>query len=340
MITTAAFGKTKDNQDITVYTLSTDILKVEVTNFGATIKSIVLDDFQGVPTDVVLGFDTLAEYEVNDPYLGVTVGRCCNRISNGQFDLDGVSYQIPINNGQNSLHGGIVGFSHKVWNAEVISEQAVKMTYTSVDGEEGYPGTLETSVTFSLVNDRLELTYSATTDKKTIVNLTNHSYFNLSGGGSILGQLLEINCDTYTPLTANLVTTGEVLPVKGTSLDFTTMKTIGEDIESGETQLKIGKGYDHGFCHDGNYSKIAASAFSKETGIKLDLFTTEPIVHLYTGNYLAGIVAKGGVTLDDCAGFCLETQHHTDAINRPEFPTTILKPGQVLESKTTFKISI
>ncbi len=323
-----------------MFTLASDFLTVEVTNFGATIKSIVLDDFQGMSTDVVLGFDSLAEYEVNAPYLGVTVGRCCNRIAKGKFELDGVLHQLPINNGENSLHGGTVGFSHKVWRAEIISDEAVKMTYVSPDGEEGYPGTLTTSVTFTLIHDRLELTYHATTNKATVINLTNHSYFNLNGGGSIYGQLLEINCDTFTPISELSIPTGEELPVADTVFDFTQMKTMGTDIESTDQQLTFAKGYDHGFCHDGDYSKIAATAFSKDTGISLNLFTTQPIVHLYTGNYLGGQIGKSGIAYPDYSGFCLETQHHTDAINQPQFPTTVLRPNQTFESKTMFKISI
>jgi len=340
MIEETNFGTTKCGKKISIFTLSSEKLTVEVINFGAVVKSMVLKDMQGVPTDVVLGYDTLAEYEVNIPYLGATIGRCTSRIANGQFELEGKRYQLPVNNGENSLHGGLVGFSHKVWDAEVVGDNSVKMTYLSVDGEEGYPGNLTATVTFTIKGDQLEIDYKATTDQTTVVNLTNHSYFNLNGGGSIKGQLLQINCAEYLPLSSKAILTGEVKAVADTPFDFTTMKPMGQDIEADVPMLKENLGYDLAYLCEGDYSTPQAVAFSKETGITLTVYTQEPTIHLYTGNFLNDVVGKGGVAYADQTGFCLETQQPTDAINQPNFKSPILKPGELYSTKTIFQLNL
>lgn len=340
MIKQTNFGTTKCGKTISIFTLISDKLSVEVINFGAVIKSMVLDDMQGVPTDVVLGYDTLAEYEENGVYLGATIGRCTSRIAKGKFELEGKNYQLPINNNENSLHGGLVGFSHKVWDAEIVGDDSVKMTYFSVDGEEGYPGNLTTTVTFSIKGDKFEIDYQATTDQTTIVNLTNHSYFNLNGGGSIKAQLLQINCAKYLPLSSKAILTGEVKAVTDTPFDFTTMKPIGQDIEADAQMLVENKGYDLAYVCEGDYSTPQAVAFSKETGIALTVYTQEPTIHLYTGNFLNDVIGKGGVAYANQTGFCLETQQPTDAINQPNFKSPILKPDEVYSTKTTFQLNL
>ena len=340
MIKQTNFGTSKCGKEISIFTLSSDKLSVEVINFGAVIKAMVLNDMQGVATDVVLGYDTLAEYEVNGVYLGATIGRCTSRIAKGQFELDGKKYQLPVNNGENSLHGGLVGFSHKAWDAEIVDEDSVKMTYLSVDGEEGYPGNLTTTVTFSIRDDMFKIDYRATTDQTTVVNLTNHSYFNLNGGGSIKGQLLQINCEKYLPLSSKAILTGEVKDVANTPFDFTKMKPIGEDIDADTAMLVDNRGYDLAYVCEGDYPTPQAVAFSKETGIALTVYTQEPTIHLYTGNFLDGVVGKGGVAYENQTGFCLETQQPTDAINQPNFKSPILKVGEVYSTKTVFQLNL
>ena len=340
MIKKTYFGTTKCGEKISMFELCSDKLCVEVINFGATIKSAYVDDVNGVSIDVVLGYDTLAEYEVNDCYLGVTVGRCASRIANGQFELEGKSYQLPINNAPNSLHGGLVGFSHKVWDAEIIGDHAVKMTYLSVDGEEGYPGNLTTSVTFRINGDKLEIEYHATTDKTTIVNMTNHTYFNLHAAYTVKNQLLQINCDKYLPLSSKAILTGEVKSVKGTPFDFTEMKPIGQDIDADDAMLVENKGYDLAYVCNGDYSTPQAEAFSPYTGIGVTVYTQEPTIHFYTGNFLNGVIGKSGFPYDNHDGFCLETQQHTDGINQPNFKSPILKPGEAYSTKTTFQFTL
>ncbi len=339
-ISTSLFGTTKSGQDIDLITISNDSFSVELINFGATIKSIKTKDNNDRFVDTVLGFDTLAEYEKNDPYIGVTVGRFANRVAKGQFEIDGETYQLPINNGPNALHGGLEGFSHKVWSIEILDENSVKMNYFSKDGEEGYPGNLNVSVTFSVVDETsLKIDYSATTDKSTIINLTNHTYFNLNGSGSILDHNLKINAESFLPTDDTNIPTGEIRSVSNTPFDFTTVKPIGQDIAVENTQLQYGNGYDHNYIISGKIDEVAVESFSEESGIKMETFTTEPGVQLYTGNYLLDTYGKNGQIYANRTGFCVETQHWPDSPNKPEFPTTVLKPEETFKSTTIYRFS-
>lgn len=339
-ISTAIFGKTSSGQVVDLITISNDNFSVEIINFGAAVKSIKTKDRTGQLVDVVLGFDTLAEYEKNDPYIGVTVGRFANRIAKGQFEIAGRAYQLPVNNGPNALHGGLKGFSHKLWNVEVIGEQSVKLSYCSSDGEEGYPGNLKTSVKFSIINQTaLQIDYSASTDKTTIINLTNHTYFNLNGGGSILDHHLKLCADSFLPTDETNIPTGERRRTTGTPFDFKIPKPIGQDINAEETQLKYGNGYDHNYIISGQLNELAATAYSEASGIRLETFTTEPGIQFYTGNYLLDTYGKNGRVYGNRTGFCLETQHWPDAPNNPDFPSTVLKPEETFKSTTIYRFS-
>jgi aldose 1-epimerase len=338
MVEVDYFGTTADGEEISIFTLKSEQLQVDVINFGACIKSMIVNDKNGIPIDVVLGFDTLEQYEKNVPYLGATIGRCTSRIASGRFELEGKQYQLPINNGENSLHGGLIGFSHKMWWAEVLNENAVKMTYLSVDGEEGYPGNLSVSVTFSINKDQLKIDYQATTDQTTIVNLTNHSYFNLNGKGSILDHSLQINSDKYLPLNSQSILTGDVKSVDGTPFDFTTSKNLGRDIHTGHSMLQVSRGYDLAYLCQGDISMTQAEANSALSGITLRVYTTEPTIHLYTGNFLDGVIGKSSIPYENYTGFCLETQQPTDAINQPNFKSPILSPGEVYSTQTIFQL--
>jgi aldose 1-epimerase len=342
-----SFGKTEDGQQMDLYTLANkNGMKVTVTNFGASVVSIIVPDKDGKIADVVLGYDDVSGYESGKASIGATVGRYANRIAGGKFALDGKTYTLPLNDGPNTLHGGIKGFNKHVWTAKDVSGaagQALQLTYLSKDGEEGFPGNLSAKVVFTLGStNELKIDYSATTDKDTVINLTNHSYFNLSGQGEgdILGHELTIHASRFTPVDATLIPTGELRSVKGTPFDFTKATPIGARIDQDDEQLKLGKGYDHNWVVDGTAGtlRLAAQAYDPKSGRVLEVLTTEPGIQFYTGNFLDGTIhGKDGKVYNRRYAFCLETQHFPDSPNHPKFPTTELKPGQKFHSITVFK---
>jgi aldose 1-epimerase len=344
-----SFGKTDDGQAVDLYTLTNQKgMQVSITNFGATVVSIKVPDKAGTMADVVLGYTDAGGYQSGKAYLGATIGRYGNRIAKGKFVLDGQTFSLPTNDGPNTLHGGIKGFSHRVWTAKDVSSaagQALQMTYLSKDGEEGFPGNLNVKVVFTLPeNNELKIDYSATTDKDTVLNLTNHSYFNLSGQGEgdILGHELTLHASRFTPVDSTLIPTGELKSVKGTPFDFTKSTAIGTRIDQDDEQVKFGKGYDHNWVLDnaGPALHSAALAYDPKSGRTLEVLTTEPGIQFYTGNFLDGTIhGKDGKVYNHRYAFCLETQHFPDSPNHPKFPTTELKPGHRFHSVTIFKFS-
>ncbi len=346
-VTRQPFGKTDDGTPVALYTMeSAGGLRVSITNYGGIIVSLYAPDRNGQPGDVVLGFERLEDYLKRHPYFGAIIGRYGNRIAKGRFTLEGVEYKLAQNNGENHLHGGIQGFDKKVWQARHWTDgdgSHLELSYTSPDGEEAYPGTLDVKVIYTL-NDRnqLRIDYAATTDKPTVVNLTNHSYFNLAGEGLILDHVLRLNADHFTPVDAGLIPTGELRPVHGTPFDFTTPTAIGARIEQDDEQLRFGRGYDHNFVLRGGGGTLAEAAevYEPKTGRVLRVLTTEPGVQFYTGNFLDGTLkGKGGWVYVRRSGFCLETQHFPDSPNKPSFPSTVLRPGQTYRSSTIFEFS-
>jgi len=341
-----SFGKT-DGHEVFLYTLkNTHGMEVSITNYGATVVAIKVADKKGKIEDVALGYDNVDGYVSDKSYFGVTAGRYANRIAKATFSLDGKTYHIPANDGENALHGGKVGFNKRIWEEkDVPGKNAVQMTYTSPDGEEGFPGNLKVLVTFTLTdNNELRFDYLATTDKDTVLNLTNHSYFNLEGQGKgeILPTKLTIHASRMTPVDSNLIPTGELKPVKGTPFDFTTEHTIGERINQPDEQLKLGRGYDHNFVIDRTKPGLVetAEAYDSKSGRVLEVLTDQPGVQFYTGNFLDGTShGKGGNNYPHRTGFCLETQHFPDSPNHPKFPTTELKPGQKFMSTTVYRFS-
>ncbi len=336
--------------DISLYTLKNkNGMEVKVTNFGAIITSIKVPDRDGKMADVTLGYDDVSDYinAVDKPYFGAVVGRYGNRIAKGKFTLDGTEYSLPINNDPNSLHGGVIGFDKVVWDAEQVGDNGVKLTYLAKDMEQGYPGNITVSVTYTLTdNNEIDIDYEATTDKATPVNVTQHSYFNLKGEGegTILDHELTINADRYTPVDKTLIPTGELASVEGTPFDFRKAKTIGQDIAQENEQLTFGGGYDHNWVlnrtkGDGEL-ELAATLYEPKSGRMLEVLTTEPGIQFYSGNFLSGVLkGKSGKPYVHRGGLCLETQHYPDSPNQPEFPNTILKPGETYTSKTVFKFS-
>jgi aldose 1-epimerase len=339
------WGQTREGAPVKRYTLTNRRgLIARITTFGAILTELHAPDRQGRLTNVVLGFDTLEPYLKGHPAFGATIGRVANRIGQARFTLDGREYRLAANSGPNHIHGGRKGFDKVVWGARILPPQAaaaaVEFTYRSVDGEEGYPGTLDVTVVFTLNDaDELRIEYRATTDKPTVLNLTNHSYFNLAGSGTVLDHELFIAADRYTPADADLIPTGEIAPVAGTPLDFTRPTAIGARIDRLKPQPN---GYDHNYVlnHGGTSLALAARAFDPTSGRVLEVSTTEPGVQLYTANWLDGrLTGVGGVTYPRHGGFCLETQHYPDAINKPSFPSTILRPGSAFQSTTVFRFS-
>lgn len=321
-------------------------LKVMITPQGGHIMSIQVPDSKGNLTDVVLGYDSVKEYVGGRGFYGSTIGRYGNRIAKGKFSIDGQEYQLAVNNEPNTLHGGPGGFHNVLWTGKEITTyegKAVELDYLSKDGEEGYPGNLNVKVVFSLTDsNELKIQYEATTDKPTVVNLTNHAYFNLSGegNGDILDHEMMINADKFLPVDAGLIPTGELRPVKGTPFDFLQPHKIGERIGSEDEQVKIGKGYDHCFVLNkkaGNEMSLAAKVSDPASGRTMEVWTTEPGVQFYTGNFLTGTPGKGGKPYNFRYAFCLETQHFPDSPNQPAFPSTLLKPGETYKSTTIYK---
>jgi aldose 1-epimerase len=341
------FGKTPDGRPVELYTLTNGRVTAKVMTYGAIVTELHAPDRSGKPADVVLGFDDLNGYLKGHPYFGATIGRVANRIAGGRFTLEGKEYTLAKNNGPNTLHGGLKGFDKVVWKAEVPPQApkqapAVSFTYQSQDGEEGFPGNLSARVTFTLTDDdELRIDYAATADQATPVNLTNHSYFNLAGPGSgpILGHELMLVADQYTPVDDTLIPTGKIEPVKGTPLDFTSPTTIGARIDrlKGEPG-----GYDHNFVlrGGGKTLSLAARVHEPKSGRVLEVFTTEPGVQFYSGNFLDGkLTGKGGVVYRKHQGFCLEAQHFPDSVHHDNFPDTILKPGQTYAQTTIYKFT-
>ena len=344
----ASFGKTPEGQAIDLYTLTNKKgMEVAITNFGGIVVSVKVPDRSGKVADVVLGFDSVDGYAKDKSYFGALIGRYGNRIAKGKFSIDGASYTLAQNNGPNSLHGGAKGFNKMVWTAKEISSKdgaALQLNYLSKDGEEGYPGNLKVQVVYTLTEaNEIRIEYSATTDKKTVLNLTNHSYFNLAGQGSgdILGHELTLQADKFTPVDATLIPTGELRDVAGTPFDFRTKMAIGARIGQDDEQLKLGNGYDHNFVlrHSGELA-LAARVLDPKSGRVLEVSTTEPGIQFYTGNFLDGTaVGKGGKPITFRTGFCLETQHFPGSPNHPDFPSTLLSPGQRYHTVTVYKFS-
>lgn len=350
MIEKQGFGTTRDGQPVDFYTITNSQgVEVRASNYGGVITSLLVPDKNGKPDNVVLGFDSLEEYFVNGPWFGAIIGRYANRIANGKFTLDGIEYSLAINNGPNASHGGIKGFSKALWHAEPfqdLHEAGVIFLYISKDGEEGYPGNLSAKVTYTLT-DRNELIfdYQATTDKATPLNFTQHCYFNLAGDGKrdVLEHELTLNADRFTPINKTMVPTGELCSVQGTPMDFSKPTTIGARIHENYEQLVLARGYDHNFVINGKSDdlKFAARVYEPSSGRTLETYTTEPGVHLYSANFLDGTIKrKQGYVYQQRYGFCLETQHFPDSPNHPNFPTTILRPGQTYNSRTVYKFSV
>jgi aldose 1-epimerase len=322
-------------------------MQAALTNYGARLVSLLVADKNGKVSDVVLGFDSLQQYQQStEPYFGATIGRYANRIAKGTFSIDGKTYSLPINNGGNTLHGGIKGFQDVVWNATQPDSSTLIFTCFSKDGEEGFPGNLNVKVTYSLTNNNeLKIDYEATTNKKTIINLSNHAFFNLNGAGSgtILNHLLQINANAYTPIDSTLIPTGKIEWVEKTPFDFRQLTAIGTRINDKNEQLKYGKGYDHNFVlnHTASPLHYAAKAIGNESGIVMEVFTTEPGLQFYSGNFMEGKNKMRHEKNDEFrTAFCLETQHFPNAPNQPEFPSTILKPGELYKTTTIYKFSI
>jgi aldose 1-epimerase len=337
------FGETSDGTAVDLYTLADGKVEVRITNYGGIIVSLRTPGRDGKIEDIVLGYDSFEGYRANPAYFGAIIGRYANRIAHGKFELNGKTYSIPKNNGDNALHGGIRGFNKVVWTAQEIKD-GIELSYVSPDGDQGFPGTLSTTVRYTLDDAALRIEYSATTDKDTVLNLTNHSYFNLAGQGKgeVLGHVAKIDAAKFTPVDASLIPTGEMKPVKGTPFDFRTPHAIGERIDANNEQLKLGLGYDHNFVLDHPEGQLAEAAevYEPTTGRILKVLTTEPGVQLYTGNHLDGsITGKQGIVYRPRFAFCLETQHFPDSPNHPSFPSTELKPGQKFHSVTVFQFS-
>ena len=343
------FGQMPDGTEVNEFILTNSKgMRVRIINYGGIVVGIEVPDHNGEMGDVVLGFDTLDKYITDSPYFGCITGRYANRICKGKFTLDGVEYTLATNNDPNHLHGGNVGFDKVVWDPETISvdgTEGLALKYTSKDGEEGYPGNLDCKVTYCLTEDNeLKIMYSAKTDKATPVCLTNHSYFNLAGQGSgdILSHELMLNADNFTPTDETAIPTGEIDPVKDTPMDFTTPTAVGARVNDDYEQLVFGKGYDHNFVlnKDDDSLTLAASVFEPTTGRFMEVFTTEPAIQFYGGNFLDGITGgKDGKVYNFRNGFCLETQHYPDSPNHNDFPSTILRPDEEYTQTTIYKFS-
>lgn len=343
----ADFQTEVDGKQTALYTLTNaNGMEVCITNFGGRIVSVMVPDRDGVMRDVVLGFDSIADYVKYPSDFGATIGRYANRIGQGKFSLDGTDYQLPTNNYGHCLHGGPKGFQYSVFDAVQPDQHTLKLSYLSKDGEEGFPGNLNCTVTFTLTDDNaIDIQYGAETDKPTIVNMTNHSYFNLDGDPSRDNSeyLLTIDADNYTPVDSTFMTTGEIVTVEGTPMDFRQPTAVGARIDDDFQQLKNGLGYDHNWVLNtkGDDSRACATLVSPKTGIKLEVFTNEPGIQVYAGNFLDGTLrGKKGITYGRRASVCLETQKYPDTPNKPEWPTAVLRPGEKYDSHCIFRFSV
>lgn len=345
-VTTQPFGKMPDGTPVEIYSLSDGAYEARIATYGGVVVSLKVPDRSGKSADVVLGFDDLNGYVDNfngssTAFFGAIIGRYANRIAHGTFSLDGKKYSLPLNDGQNSLHGGPHGFNNVVWKAKPIDD-GVELTYLSKDGEAGYPGNLTAVIRYTLVKGDLRIEYSATTDKDTVVNLTNHSYFNLAGGGDILNHQLTLHASRFTPVDAGLIPTGELKSVESTPFDFRKATAIGARINADDEQIHRGHGYDHNWVLDGAGGKTveAAELYDPASGRELKVLTDQPGIQFYSGNFLNGsIKGKGGKPDELHAALCLETQHFPDSPNHPDFPTTELKPGEHYHTVTIFRFS-
>ncbi len=346
--TATGFDTLLNGKEVKLYTLSNkNKMEAAFTNYGGRLVSLFVPDGSGKMVDVVVGFKNVADYiGSTEPYFGATIGRYGNRIAKGKFTLEGKNYTSSINNPPNNLHGGKMGFQYMVWDAQQPNDQTLILTYLSKNMEEGYPGNLNVKVTYTLTDDNgLKMEYEATTDKTTVVNLTNHAFFNLNGEGSgtILNHQLQINADSYTPVDSTLIPTGEIASVAGTPFDFRQLTPIGNRINQNNRQLKNGNGYDHNYVLNGTDAggmKPAAKVIGDKTGITMEVFTREPGLQFYSGNFMQGKnTFKGGTRDDFRTAFCLETQHFPDSPNQPSFPTTVLKPGETYQTTSIYKFS-
>ncbi len=340
----SAFADTVNGKTVKLFTLRNKSgMAVEISNYGATLVSIHVPDQKGQDGNVLLGYDDIKGYYNGKSYFGCVVGRYANRIAKGAFELDGKQYQLPQNDGLNSLHGGVNSIDKQVWDARIMND-AIRLTTVMKDGDNGYPGNVKLTVVYSLRSDNsLVIDYSASTDKTTVLNISNHAYFNLSGDPSktILDHEVNINADVFTPVDSTLIPTSELRKVAGTPFDFTQFKKIGKDIDQQDQQLIFGKGYDHNFvlnAHDATAPVV--EVVEKKSGRKMEVFTNQPGVQFYTGNFLNGSEKGRGLTFEHRTGFCLETQQFPDAPNQSNFPSTVLKPGEVWKSQTTYKFSV
>ena len=339
------WGNTADGKAVSIFTLKGSDIEVRVMAWGANLVSVKAPDRHGKIADVVLGYDDLASYLISpNPYIGGLIGRFGNRIDGGKFSLGGKAYQILQNEGSNALHGGPIGFDKHLWSAAEVPG-GVEFTHVSPDGDMGFPGTFTAKVKYTVSGNTLRLDYTATTDKDTVVNLTNHAYFNLRGNddGNILGHKVQLSADHYTPVNSNLIPTGEVAPVAGTPLDFRTPHVVADRIEDKFEQMVLGQGYDHNFVVNGEPGTLrhAAKVVEPESGRTLTVKTTEPAIQFYSGNFLDGsFTGRHGKPYARRTGFCLETQHFPDAPNHPEFLSTTLKPGETMHSTTTFTFGV
>jgi len=347
-VTKQSYGKTAAGENVDLYTLrNSKGVEAKITNYGGIVVSLKVPDRNGKFDDVVLGFNDLESYLTkNDPYMGALIGRYGNRIAKGRFTLNGVEYKLAVNNGENHLHGGLKGFDKVVWTGRDMKTPtgpAVVLTYLSKDGEEGYPGNLNVRVVYTLTNNNeLKIDYSATSDKDTVTNLTHHSYFNLAGegNGDILNHTVTINANRFVPTDAGSIPTGELKSVAGTPFDFLKATAIGARINQDDEQLKFGNGYDHTWVINGRGMRLAATAYESTSGRVMQVWTTEPGVQFYTGNFLNGtLTGKSGKIYARRTGFCFETQHYPDSPNQPSFPTTTLKKGATYKSTTIYRFS-
>lgn len=342
------FEKVIDGKQVSLWTLTnTNGLELTVTNYGGKVVSLLVPDRKGDFVDVVTGYKNIGDYEKSkEIYFGAAIGRYGNRIAKGRFVLDSVEYQLPVNNGENHLHGGPKGFHNVVWNVAQPDASTLVLTYLSADGEEGYPGNLQVKMTYKLTDDNaFRIDYEATTDKATIANITHHSYFNLNGegNGSINDHELFIDADLYTPTDAGLIPTGAIDSVAGTPMDFRTPIAIGARVDDDFEALKLGKGYDHNFILNKQNTgiRLAATLYAPQTGIVMDVLTEQPAIQFYGGNFMDGTeIGKSGKPYGFREGLCLETQHYPDSPNHPDFPTTVLRPGETYTHTCIYKFSV
>ena len=345
-VTSQPFGKMPDGTPVDIYTLSDGAFEARIATYGGVVVSLKAPDRNGKTADVVLGFDDLDGYVTNfntpaNAFFGAIIGRYANRIAHGGFMLDGKKYSLPQNDGQNTLHSGTHGFNNVVWKAKPVAN-GVELTYLSKDGESGFPGNLSATVRYTLVKGDLRIEYSATTDKDTVVNLTNHSYFNLAGQGDILKNEVTLHASRFTPVDAALIPTGELKPVEGTPFDFRKATAVGARIGADDAQLHLGHGYDHNWVLDSGGGKLveAAEVYEPGSGRVLKVLTDQPGIQFYTGNFLNGTIkGKGGKPDELRSALCLETQHFPDSPNHPDFPTTELKPGERYHTVTVYSLS-